>query len=178
MTDNEFIEAYSDDQVYLEIFDKMIESQPGGMATPDFIKFSACCRLWAVMMIGSMEMMIKEWGKNDPLWHDINRYVGGGDNVPKVKNLKRSLEMRGFKFGVDTFDDFLAIIYIRNAYVHGRWKPAQQKYVVSRGFEGDVMHFTESDFRKMKKVYGEIMNALGMSKALYSTRSATSATGK
>lgn len=168
-------DAYSDDMCYLSELDRMIESQPGGTVTPDFIKYSCCCRLWATMMVGTFEMAVKKWGNGDPFWHDINRYLKDGKrdgrpNKERVKRLEDAIRNRGFKVSVADYDDLLAIIYIRNAYVHGRWRPEQARYVASRGFPRDLMRFDQGHFVRMKAIYDAVLNPLGITMALSPAR--------
>lgn len=168
MNVTELTDAYSDDMLYLLDLDKMIESQPGGNATPDFIKYSCCCRLWATMMVGTFEMVVKSWGQNDVFWRDIMRYLKDGrsdnrSNRDRVDSLQKAIQTRGLKAQMNDFDDLLAIIYIRNAYVHGKWIPAQAKYVEARGFPSDLMKFSKDNFERMKSIYSAVLTPLGAS---------------
>lgn len=56
---DEFIDSYSDDQIYLTLLEKLVDGDPEEAPCPERIKYSSYCRLWSTMMIGSIEMMIK-----------------------------------------------------------------------------------------------------------------------
>ena len=56
---SEFIDAYSDDQIYLHLIEELVNSHPTESLVPDSIKYSSFSRLWAVMMVGGVECMIK-----------------------------------------------------------------------------------------------------------------------
>ncbi len=163
---NEFIDAYSDDQIYLTLIEDLVNRHPVESGVPDSIKYSSFCRLWVSMAVGSIEAMIKIWNTGDALWADIATYLNKKSNEDRIRDLRASFELRGLKLDPEIFKDFLALKYIRNAYIHSSWSPSQQKYVVSRGFPGNMMHFEKSHLDRMQIVYQELMNGLGMINAL------------
>ncbi len=118
---DEFIDAYSDDQIYLELIEGLINEHPVHGNVPESIKYSSFCRLWIVMMVGSIEMIIKKWAKPDDMMSDIASYFNSGSNEERLERLYNAFEKRGLKPIHDCFDDYLAIKYIRNAYIHGEW---------------------------------------------------------
>jgi hypothetical protein len=163
---NEFIDAYSDDQIYLSMIQNLVDAHPVEAAAPENIKLSSFCRLWAVMMVGSIESMIKVWNTGDALWADIAAYFDSQSNENRVSRLMNAFRMRGLKVDPEMFQDFLAIKYIRNAYIHSSWSEPQRTFSVSRGFPGDVMSFNTAHFKRMQAVYFHVMNNLGMVHAL------------
>jgi len=165
---NEFIDAYSDDQIYLSMIKELVNNHPIESNVPENIKYSSFCRLWAVMMIGSIESMVKVWVTGDILWADISAYFDRKSNEDRVDDLKKAFSLRGLDVDEEMFKDFLAIKYIRNSYVHSNWSETQRKYTISRNFPGDVMHFETQHFHRMQAVYSHIMNNLGMLHALNS----------
>ncbi|WP_103255735.1 hypothetical protein [Tabrizicola aquatica] len=166
---NEFIDAYSDDQIYLTLIKDLVNDHPVEVAVPDSIKYSAFCRLWVSMAVGSIESMIKVWNTGDELWSDIATYLNRKSNENRIKDLKASFERRGLNLDPEIYKDFLALKYIRNAYIHSDWSPSQRSYVVSRGFPGNMMQFNKEHLDRMQKVYIGLMNGLGMINALNAT---------
>lgn len=164
--DDEFIDAYSDDQIYLEMIEKLVNDHPSEGLVPDSIKYSSFCRLWVVMMVGSIEMMIKKWAKPESMMADIAAYLERGPNKDKINELYAALELRGLKPNRDYFDDYLACKFIRNAYVHGEWDVNQREYVESRNLPATTMQFTPEHYSRIKECYYHILNLLGMANAL------------
>ncbi|MGM7883110.1 hypothetical protein [Yersinia enterocolitica] len=163
---NEFIDAYSDDQIYLEMIEKLVNEHSSEGLVSDSIKYSSFCRLWVVMMVGSIEMMIKVWTKSNYAMADIASYLEEGSNTERIDRLFKAFEIRGFSPERECFDDFLACKYIRNAYVHGQWNEKQREYVESINLPSVIMNFSPEDYVRIKKCYYHIMNKLGMAKCL------------
>ena len=103
---DEFIDAYSDDQIYLEMIERLVNNDPVESVVPDSIKYSSFCRLWIVMMVGSIEMMIKKWAKPEWLMADIAAYLEKGTNEEKIDGLFKAIEMRGLQPDRDCFEVF------------------------------------------------------------------------
>jgi len=162
----EFIDAYSDDQIYLQVLEELVNAHPVEGGAPNSIKYSSFCRLWAVMMVGGVECMIKEWAKGNSTLFDIYAYFDEGSNSGRIEKLKNAFKLRGLDVDVDLFEDFLAVKYIRNAYVHGEWNKTQNAFAVQRGFPSTVMNFDQSHFERMKKSYDHVMSRLGLAKAI------------
>lgn len=165
---NEFIDAYSDDQIYLSMIQDLVDSHPVESLVPEKIKVSSFCRLWIVMMVGSIESMIKVWNTGDAFWSDIASYFNKQTNENRVDRLMESFRIRGLNVDDAMFQDFLAIKYIRNAYIHSEWSASQREFAVSRGFPSDVMNFNSGHFKRMQAVYVHVMNNLGKVHALNS----------
>jgi hypothetical protein len=163
---NEFIDAYSDDQIYLTMIRDLVDNHPVESAAPENIKLSSFCRLWAVMMVGSIESMIKVWNTGDTFWADIAAYFDDRSNKNRINRLMSAFQRRGLSVDAEMFQDFLAIKYIRNAYIHSKWKEDERVFAKSRGFPGDVMSFSAAHFERMQAVYFHVMNKLGMVHAL------------
>lgn len=162
----EFIDAYSDDQIYLELIEKLVNDHSIEGLVPDNIKYSSFCRLWIVMMVGSIEMLINTWTKNETMMTDIASYSNNGSNEERVERLFKALKLRGLDPKKEHFDDFLACKFIRNAYVHGEWNEKQRIYVESRGFPSVVMKFSPQHYNRIKKCHYHLINQLGMANAL------------
>jgi hypothetical protein len=158
----EFIDAYSDDQIYIHMLEGLVNSSPVESVVPDSIKYSSFARLWAVMMIGGVECMIKEWATKNPRLQDIYAYFDQGPNEGRIQRLENAFRDRRMPVNSELFQDFLAVKYIRNAYVHGEWNTAQRAFVESRGFPGSVMRFSKEHYERMKECYNHVMNRIGM----------------
>lgn len=164
----EFIDAYSDDQIYLDMLEVLVNAHPIESYAPDNIKYSSFSRLWAVMMVGSVECMIKEWTKNKPMLADISSYFDNGSNADRIDRLKRAFQLRGIEVDTEHFENYLAIKYIRNTYVHGEWIENQKSFVVKRGFPNSLIGFEQHHFATMKASYMHVMNCMGMANAFNS----------
>lgn len=163
---SEFVNAYSDDQIYMEMIENLINNHPTEANVPETIKYSSFSRLWIVMMIGSIEMMIKQWAVPEPMMSDIASYFKDGSNEERINRLYSALRLRGLEVDRDCFDDFLACKYIRNAYVHGAWNENQRSFVASRNLPSSSMEFKKEDYDRVKKCYYHLLNSLGMANAL------------
>lgn len=163
---DEFIDAYSDDKIYLELIEKLVNEHPVESNVPNNIKYSSFCRLWIVMMVGSIEMLIKKWAVPEPIMFDIAEYFEGGSNEERLERLYKAFEIRGLEPDRMCFNDYLACKYIRNAYVHGEWNENQRDYVEQNGLPSTTMKFTPEHYERVKKSYYHIMNRLGMANAM------------
>ena len=161
----EFIDAYSDDQIYLDMLEALVASHPSESAVPETIKYSAFARLWSVMMVGGIECMIKEWARDESAMHDVYSYFDIGSNAERIERLQKAFSLRGINPKIEHFEDFLAVKYIRNAYVHGEWNSNQRDYIVTRGFPSSLMSFEASHFVRMKSSYVHVMQCLGLANA-------------
>ncbi|WP_126941890.1 hypothetical protein [Xanthomonas sp. BRIP62409] len=167
---SEFIDAYSDDQIYLNMLEGLVNAHPIEASVPDSIKYSSFSRLWAVMMVGGVECMIKEWTASRPSLSDIYAYFQDGSNDKRLERLENAFKFRGLPVDSEAFQDYLAIKYIQNAYIHAEWSASQRSFVAARGFPNDIMHFDATLFERMKNCYLHVMNNLGMANALESMR--------
>jgi hypothetical protein len=163
---SQFIDAYSDDQIYLEMLEQLVNAHPTEANVPDSIRYSSFCRLWAVMMVGGVECMVKEWASDKPMLSDIKSYLDKGSNSDRLDRLKSVFLLRGLQVVAECFEDFLAVKYVRNAYVHGAWIETQRAYVIQRGFPDSLMSFDKTHFERIKASYIHVMNRLGMANAL------------
>lgn len=166
----EFIDAYSDDQIYLHMLENLVKAHPVEAKVPDQIKYSSFSRLWAVMMVGGVECMIKQWAVDRPGLSDIYAYFQDGPNAERIDRLEDAFKLRGLPVNSSAFQDYLAVKYIRNAYIHAEWNKNQRSFVVSRGFPDDLMNFKAEHFDRMKNCYLHVMNNLGMASVIDSMR--------
>ena len=170
---SEFIDAYSDDQIYLDMLEGLVNAHPSESAVPDHIKYSSFSRLWAVMMVGGVECMIKEWSRDESTLHDVYSYFEKIPNAERIERLLKAFALRGINAEVEQFERFLAVKYIRNAYVHGEWNEVQRQYVAQQGFPKTLMSFDAQHLEKMKSSYFHVMKCLGMAKCFNTILSRT-----
>jgi len=161
---SEFIDAYSDDQIYLDMLEGLVNAHPSESVVPDHIKYSSFSRLWSVMMVGGVECMIKEWSRDESAMHDVYSYFDNGSNAERIDRLLKAFALRGIGAKIEQFERFLAVKYIRNAYVHGEWNAAQRKYVATQGFPETLMSFDAGHLDRMKSSYLHVMECLGIAK--------------
>ena len=161
---SEFIDAYSDDQIYLDMLEGLVNAHPSESTVPDHIKYSSFSRLWAVMMVGGVECMIKEWSRDESTMHDVYSYFDNVSNAERIEKLMKAFALRGVDADVEQFEIFLAVKYIRNAYVHGQWNESQRNYVATQGFPETLMSFDARHLEKMKFSYLHVMKCLGVAK--------------
>ena len=165
---SEFIDAYSDDQIYLHMLEGLVNAHPTEAAVPDRIRYSSFSRLWAVIMVGGVECMIKEWATGSALQADIYSYFDQGPNNERLARLEDAFRIRGLPVDPAAMQDYLAIKYIRNAYIHAEWNETHRAFAINRGFPADLMHFEEHHFKRIQNCYMHVMNNLGMAKAFAS----------
>ncbi len=96
----------------------------------------------------------------------MGRYLESGNNRDRMRHLHSAFTNFGIQIDKDVFQDFLAIKYIRNSYIHGTWNEEQRKFALSRNFPGDLMQFTGEHLAKIKRVYQSILSALGTVNAI------------
>ncbi|GGI85650.1 hypothetical protein GCM10007978_24150 [Shewanella hanedai] len=161
---NVFLATYSDDQIYLEMIERLVNEHPVEGCVPESIKYSSFSRMWIVMSVGSIETMITEWTKDQPMLFDLRHYADNNSNEEKIQSLINSFKLRGILIEEEYFKDYLAIKYIRNAYVHGGWNKKQKDYVQQRGFRTNFMMFEKSNFDRFRKVHYHIQKYLGLFK--------------
>jgi hypothetical protein len=151
-----------------DMLEGLVNAHPIEANVPDTIKYSSFSRLWAVMMVGGVECMIKEWAEHKPMLSDIYSYFEYGSNDERLTRLSSAFSLRGIEVDTNHFKNFLAIKYIRNAYVHGAWNENQKIFVVQRGFPDSLTAFEKEHFTKIKESYIHVMNGLGMANAFNS----------
>ena len=163
ISSGEFISVYSDDQGFLE---RLCDpSAPTEASLTPAVTRACLSRFWAHVIVGAVECMVREWAAKPGL-RDIYAYLNRQSNERKVELLRRAFQMRGIDVDVNAFEDFLAIKYIRNAYVHCGWDESQRAFVQSRGFPGSLLHLEEEHTNRMRVSYYKVMECLGRANML------------
>ena len=163
MVADEFIDTYSDDIAYLREARIALLTHPLRVEIADWCNASFS-RLYAIVMIGSLEAMLKRWRNSDSLKILDAYFDSGVTNGERVKSLRDAFINNGINVKNDVFDDYLAIKYIRNAIVHANWKSQsgskkqeQIDWIVERNFPTDTRNLTEEHLQKMEWVNENMM---------------------
>ena len=152
----EFIDTYSDDVLYLHEVRTALLTHPLIPALKDPTDASAC-RLLAVFMIGSIEVMLEAWRDRDHIGILSNYFSDKRPNGEKVSALHDAFHHAGIEVSRDVFDDYLAIKYLRNTIIHGRWKEREKEWVEGRGFPSDTRKLTDRHLNKIEDVNQNMM---------------------
>jgi hypothetical protein len=113
--------------------------------------------MFAVFVIGSLEAMLQTWRERDQVYV-LDRYfaenVSNGEKISSLYDAFRSVDINVDK---DVFEDFLAIKYLRNTIIHGRWKPQEKDWLERRGFPTDTRKLTKSHMDRIEHVNQNMM---------------------
>lgn len=153
---SEFIDAYSDDLIYLREGRQALLTHPLRREIKDLCDASYC-RMFSTVMIGSIETMLHEWMEQDKIGILASYFAEGVSNGERVKSLHDAFYRAGIRVDKEVFDDFLAIKYLRNVVVHARWKPHEKEWLEQRGFPADTRNLTENHWKKMQSVNDNMM---------------------
>ena len=161
---DEFTDTYSDDLIVLREARVALLTHPMRGELPDPTNASFC-RMYAIIMIGSIEAMLERWKERDNL-NILDAYFSppqNASNRDRINSLVNAFACQGLTVNRDVFDDYLAIKYLRNAIVHASWaqggkiKEEQIKWIESRGFIADARDLTVQHLQKMEWVNQNMM---------------------
>jgi hypothetical protein len=153
---DEFIDTYSDDVLYLDEARAALLTHPL-MPTLKELTDASACRLLAVFMIGNIEVMLETWRDRDGMGILSSYFNDKLPNGEKVSALFEAFRQAGIDVNKDIFDDYLAIKYLRNTIIHGRWKDHERIWVESRGFPSDTRKLTDKHLEKIADVDQNMM---------------------
>ena len=158
MTTDEFTETYSDDILYLQEGREALLTHPLRNEYSPLLNASFC-RLYAIMMIGSIEGMLERWQAEDKL-KILEIYFAkkstldpknSPSNKERIDNLRMAFVNKGINITNDVFDDYLAIKYLRNVIVHaGLLKQNEIKWIEERNFPTDTRKLNEEHWQKIQ----------------------------
>lgn len=163
MAIEEFTDTYSDDIIYLREAREALLTHPLRSEIPDYCNASLS-RLYAIVMIGSIESMLERWLDRDNL-EILNAYFKPKvTNTVRISGLCSSFTSKGINVNKDVFDDYLAIKYIRNAIVHASWakqsgalKQDEIDWIQSRGFPTDTRKLNATHWQRFEWVNENMM---------------------
>ena len=153
---SEFIDTYSDDIIYLQKGRKVLLTHPLRRENKEFCNASFC-RMFAVMMIGSIEAMLQEWKDSDKIGILELYFTEKSSNADRIESLCNAFINAGIPVEREVFDDYLAIKYLRNTIVHSGWKDKEKEWLNQRNFPTDTRKLTENHWRKMDYVNQNMM---------------------
>jgi hypothetical protein len=154
----EFIDAYSVDLIYLLEARRALLTHPlrGEYAFEDLLNASFC-RLFIVTVVQAIEFMLNAWQERDHIGI-LNKYFSNqASNGDRVNALYSAFQQAGINVDREVFEDYLAIKYLRNTIVHGRWKNHEKEWLDLRGFPTDVRKFTKEHLDRVHHVYQNMM---------------------
>jgi hypothetical protein len=78
-------------------------------------------------------------------------------NGERVTSLYQAFRNAGINVDKEVFDDYLAIKYLRNTIVHGKWKQSEKEWLDMRGFPTDTRKLTKEHLDRIDRVSGNMM---------------------
>jgi hypothetical protein len=149
---NEFIEAYENDLIYILSSRHATLTHPLMSSNKELVDTSAT-RLFIVTAINSIEIILQEWQKQDRSGVLDKYFLDKVTNGERVQSLYSAFEKAGYNVDQEIFHDYLAIKYLRNIIVHGRWKDYELAWIEKRGFPTKIQDLTEKDLVRIHKVF-------------------------
>ena len=154
----EFIDTYSDDLIYLHSGRAALLTHPlrDDYAFAEYLDASFC-RMLAVFVIGSIEAMLESWRDRDRVRVLEKYFMDSVRNGDRVSSLYEAFRDAGIQVDRQVFDDYLAIKYLRNTIVHGRWKEHEKEWIDSHGFPTDTRKLTKEHLDRLEHVNQNMM---------------------
>lgn len=156
----EFVDTYSDDLIYLDQAYQHLLSSP---RIARQLCVAAFCRLYVVTAVNSIELMIRRW--RDEYGAPLDAYLnqGGRSNEERVNTLGAAFRAEGIPVDPEIMKDYLAMKYLRNTIVHGRWFEDERAWVEQRGFARDLRHLGETHWGRVHEVTQRMMFYIALS---------------
>ncbi|MDD9586356.1 hypothetical protein [Klebsiella variicola] len=165
----EFTDTYSDDIIYLREAREALLTHPLRSEMPNYCNASLS-RIYAIVMIGSIESMLEKWLDRDNLEILSVYFKPKVTNAVRINGLCSSFTSKGINVNKDVFDDYLAIKYIRNAIVHASWekqsgglKQDEIDWIHSRGFPTDTRKLNSTHWQRFEWVNENMMLYIALS---------------
>jgi hypothetical protein len=155
---SEFIDSYSDDLILLREGRLALLTHPlhPNEATA-YLMDASICRMLAIIVIGSIEAMLSAWVERDRVDVLQKYFAEGVRNGERIQSLYEAFHNAGIAVDRDVFDDYLAVKYIRNTIIHGKWKPDEKEWVAGRGFPTDSRQLTAEHWTRIEHVNESMM---------------------
>ena len=152
----EFIDTFSDDLIYLKEARAALLTHPLRREFGPLLDASFC-RLMAVFVIGSIEAMLEAWRDRDQI-NVLDKYFAKGlKNDARIRGLFDAFHDAGLRVDEKVFDDYLAIKYLRNTIVHGKWKECEQELLLKCEFPTDSRKLTKEHLDRIEHVSQNMM---------------------
>jgi len=152
----EFIDTYSDDIIYLKQGRDAILADSSKRVIKKLCDASFC-RMFAVIMIGSIENMLQVWRKRDKQSILCSYFSKKARNEERVQNLYDAFQSARINVDREIFEDYLAIKYLRNVIVHAQWNNKEREWIRKRDFSTDTRRLTEEHWKRMHFVNDKMM---------------------
>jgi hypothetical protein len=156
---NEFIDTYSDDLITIHEARAAAYTHPlrGDYAFAESLLDASFCRILAVFVVGGIEAMLESWRDRDKFTVLENYFAQKVKNGERVTSLYQAFSDAGIQVDRQVFDDYLAIKYLRNTIIHGRWKDYEKDWLDARGFPTDTRKLEKEHLDKIEHVNQNMM---------------------
>jgi len=154
----EFIDTYSDDLITIHEARAAVYTHPlrGDYAFAELLDASFS-RILVVFVVGGIEAMLESWRDRDG-FNVLEKYFAQKvTNGERVTSLYQAFSDAGIHVDRQIFDDYLAIKYLRNTIIHGRWKQHEKDWLDARGFPSDTRKLTKEHLDKIEHVNQNMM---------------------
>ncbi|MGV3003419.1 hypothetical protein [Vibrio sp. E150_018] len=163
MQNNEFIDTYSDDIIYL------IEARKALIKDPMVNNLEPLCtaslsRILIVFTIGTIEASLEHWNEDDQTGILGNYFQSNCSNKQRIESLENAFTEKGIIVDSEIFKDFLAIKYLRNTIVHASWNDRGKEYLIERDFPTDTRQLNEKHWKRIVTIHNNMLMYLGMTK--------------
>jgi hypothetical protein len=155
----EFIDTYSDDLITIHKARAAAYTHPlrDDYAFAESLLDASFCRILVVFVIGGIEAMLESWRERDKFKVLEKYFAKDVTNGDRVGSLYRAFSEAGIHVDKEIFDDYLAIKYLRNTIIHGRWKEYEKDWLDARGFPTDTRRLAENHLNKIEHVNQNMM---------------------
>lgn len=156
---NEFIDTYSDDLLTIHEARVAAYTHPlrGHYAFAESLMDASFCRLLVVFVVGGIEAMLESWRHRDRFKVLEKYFAQNIKNGERVTSLYKAFSDAGIQVDRQVFDDYLAIKYLRNTIIHGRWKDYEKDWLDARGFPTDTRKLEKEHLDKIEHVNQNMM---------------------
>lgn len=155
----EFIDTYSDDLITIHEARAAAYTHPlrGDYAFAESLLDASFSRILVVFVVGGIEAMLESWRSRDRL-NVLEKYFAQNvKNGERVTSLYQAFSDAEIQVDRQVFDDYLAIKYLRNTIIHGRWKEYEKDWLDARGFPSDTRKLTKEHLDKIEHVNQNMM---------------------
>lgn len=159
MDPREFIDTYSDDLITIHEARAAAYTHPlrSDYAFAESLLDASFCRILVVFTIGGIEAMLESWRERDKLKVLEKYFAVDVKNGDRVRSLCQAFIDAGIRVDKEIFDDYLAIKYLRNTIIHGKWKDYEKNWLDARGFPTDTRRLTKHHLNKIEHVNQNMM---------------------
>lgn len=157
----EFSNFYNEMVYWLEEARKVLLYHPLN-SYPERNIVASFCGLFVIVMISKIEYILKKWQDIEEIKEILLPYFQENtSNGEKVTALYESMrKFLGNDVDKEIFDAYLAIKYIRNTIVHGKWRNKEKEWIKEQGFPNDVRDLQEKHLQRIKEVFQKMVKYL------------------